>query len=108
MKVVLEDLTEQVDNAFVISSKESDGVFEEEHEGCVDDSISQLVGIDLRESKQPSLHTSSTFIFNLLTYKSGVGELRQCFSLCCQHAAASVIITTQAAGATGGFTSNSH
>lgn len=41
-------LTEQVDNAFVISSKEPDGVFEEEHEGGIDDSISQLVGIDLR------------------------------------------------------------
>lgn len=39
--------TEQVDDAFVISSEEPDGVFEEEHEGCVDDSVSQLVGIDL-------------------------------------------------------------
>lgn len=44
-------LTKQVDNAFVVSSKEPDGVFEEEHEGCVDDSISQLVGIDLREKQ---------------------------------------------------------
>lgn len=50
MKVVLEGLTKQVDNAFIISSKEPDGVFEEEHEGCIDDSISQFVGIDLRES----------------------------------------------------------
>lgn len=41
-------LTKQVDNSFIISSKEPDGVFEEEHEGCIDDSISQLVGIDLR------------------------------------------------------------
>lgn len=99
MKVVLEGLTKQVDNAFVISSKEPDGVFEEEHEGCVDDSISQLVGIDLRESNQPSLHTSSTFIFNSLTYKDKacVGELRQCISLCCQHVAASVLFTTRAA-----------
>lgn len=50
VKVVLEGLTKQVDNAFIISSKEPDGVFEEEHEGCIDDSISQFVGIDLRES----------------------------------------------------------
>lgn len=39
--------TEQVDNAFVICSEEPDGVFEEEHEGCVDDSVRQLVGVDL-------------------------------------------------------------
>lgn len=43
-------LTEQVDDAFIVSSEEPDGVFEEQHEGCIDDSISQLVGIDLRES----------------------------------------------------------
>lgn len=52
-EVILEGLTKQVDNAFVISSKEPDGVFEEEHEGCIDDSISQLVGIDLWEGNQP-------------------------------------------------------
>lgn len=46
-------LTKQVDDAFVVRSEEPDGVFEEEHEGCVDDSISQLVGIDLWESNQP-------------------------------------------------------
>lgn len=57
---VSEGLTEQVDNAFIISSKESDGVFEEEHEGCIDDSISQLVGIDLRESNRPG-HLSYSF-----------------------------------------------
>lgn len=45
-------LTEQVDNAFVVSSKEPDGVFEEEHEGCIDDSISQLIGVDLRKNTQ--------------------------------------------------------
>lgn len=39
--------TQQVDDAFVVSSKEPDGVFEEEHEGGVDDSVGQLVGIDL-------------------------------------------------------------
>lgn len=47
-EVVREGLTEQVDDAFIIGGKEPDGVFEEEHESCVDDSISQLVGIDLR------------------------------------------------------------
>lgn len=47
-QVVHEGLTKKVDDAFIIGSKEPDGVFKEEHEGCVDDSISQLVGIDLR------------------------------------------------------------
>lgn len=46
-KVACGGPTQQVDDAFVISSKEPDGVFEEEHEGCVDDSVGQLVGIDL-------------------------------------------------------------
>lgn len=53
-------LTKQVDDAFVVRSKEPDGVFEEEHEGCVDDSICQLVGIDLWESNQPG-HLSHSF-----------------------------------------------
>lgn len=47
---VRKGLTKQVDNAFIISSKEPDGVFEEQHEGCIDDSISQLIGIDLRKA----------------------------------------------------------
>lgn len=46
-KVACGGPTQQVDDAFVISSKEPDGVFEEEHEGCVDDSVGQLVGVDL-------------------------------------------------------------
>lgn len=58
--MVCEGLTKQVDDAFIISSKEPDGVFEEKHEGCVDDSISKLVGIDLRESSQPT-HLSYSF-----------------------------------------------
>lgn len=53
-------LTKQVDDSLVISSKEPDGVFEEEHEGCIDDSISQLIGIDLRGSNQPT-HLSSGY-----------------------------------------------
>lgn len=48
VEVIREGLTKQVDDAFIIGSKEPDGVFEEEHEGRIDDSISQLVGIDLR------------------------------------------------------------
>lgn len=58
--MVCEGLTKQVDDAFIISSEEPDGVFEEKHEGCVDDSISKLVGIDLRESSQPT-HLSHSF-----------------------------------------------
>lgn len=46
-KVACGGPTQQVDDAFVVSSKEPDGVFEEEHEGGVDDSVGQLVGIDL-------------------------------------------------------------
>lgn len=40
LKAACEGPTKQVDDAFVISSEEPDGVFEEEHEGCVDDSVS--------------------------------------------------------------------
>lgn len=69
LKVVLESLTEQVDDAFIISSKEPDGVFEKEHEGCIDDSISQLVGIDLRGSIQPTHLSHSIFTVILLTQK---------------------------------------
>lgn len=54
VEAVCEGLTKQVDDAFIISSEEPNGVFEEEHEGCIDDSISQLIGIDLRESSQPT------------------------------------------------------
>lgn len=40
-------LTQQVDDALVVGGKQSDGVFEQEHEGRVDDAIRQLVGVDL-------------------------------------------------------------
>lgn len=40
-------LTQQVDDALVVGSKQSDGVFEQKHEGRVDDAVRQLVGIDL-------------------------------------------------------------
>lgn len=55
-------LTKQVDNAFIISSEEPDGVFEEKHEGGIDDSISQLVGIDLRESNRSSFTATPRFV----------------------------------------------
>jgi len=40
-------LTQQVDDALVVGGKQSDGVFEQEPEGRVDDAIRQLVGVDL-------------------------------------------------------------
>lgn len=50
--------TEQVDDAFIIGSEEPDGVFKEEHEGCIDDSVRQLVGIDLERCRQHT-HTDT-------------------------------------------------
>lgn len=44
--------TEQVDDAFIIGSEEPDRVFKEEHEGRIDDSVRQLVGIDLEGCSQ--------------------------------------------------------
>lgn len=49
VEVIREGLTKQVDDAFIISSKEPDGVFEEEHEGCIDHTICKFIGIDLEE-----------------------------------------------------------
>lgn len=62
--------TKQVYDAFIISSEESDGVFKEEHEGCIDDSIRQLVGIDLKGCSQHTNLSHSFFTAVLLTCKS--------------------------------------
>ena len=42
-------LTKQVDNPFIVRSEEPNGVFKQEHERSVDDSISEFIGIDLKE-----------------------------------------------------------
>lgn len=42
-------VTQEVDYALIVCRKQSDCVFEEEHEGCVDHAVRQLVGIDLAE-----------------------------------------------------------
>lgn len=42
-------VTQEVDYALIVCRKQSDRVFEEEHEGCVDHTIRQFVGIDLVE-----------------------------------------------------------
>lgn len=39
--------TQQVDYPLIVSCKKPDWVFEEEHEGCVNNPIGELIGIDL-------------------------------------------------------------
>ena len=39
--------TQEVDNAFIVCCKQSDCVFEQKHESCVDHTICQFIGIDL-------------------------------------------------------------
>lgn len=63
--------TEQVDDAFIISGEEPDRVFKEEHEGRIDDSIRQLVGIDLKGCSQHTHTHTRTFISLLLCGKDG-------------------------------------
>lgn len=67
--------TEQVDDAFIISSEESDRVFKEEHEGCIDDSIRQLVGIDLKGCSQHT-HTHAHLSHSFFMAKTELRELR--------------------------------
>lgn len=98
-------LTKQVDNAFIISSKEPDGVFEEQHEGCIDDSISQLVGIDLRESNQPRHLSLKLLHSDLLPHKKQkvcfwIREIQQ--SRCTLHTPDEQLLTTRAAEPRGG------
>lgn len=102
---VRKGLTKQVDNAFIISSKEPDGVFEEQHEGCIDDSISQLVGIDLRESNQPRHLSLKLLHSDLLPHKKQkvcfwIREIQQ--SRCTLHTPDEQLLTTRAAEPRGG------
>lgn len=46
-------VTQEVDDALVVRRKESDCVFEEEHEGCVDDAVGQFIGVDLVAEEEP-------------------------------------------------------
>lgn len=41
--------TQEVDYALVVCRKQTDCIFEEKHEGCVDYTIPQFIGIDLGE-----------------------------------------------------------
>lgn len=41
--------TQEVDYALIVSSKQSDRIFEQKHEGCIDHTIGQFIGIDLEE-----------------------------------------------------------
>lgn len=40
-------LTQQVDDSLIVGGKQTDGVFEEKHEGGIDNTIRQLVGVCL-------------------------------------------------------------
>lgn len=44
-------VTQEVDDALVVRREESDCVFEEEHEGCVDHAVGQFVSVDLVRSE---------------------------------------------------------
>lgn len=41
--------TQEVDYALIVRCKQSDRIFEQKHEGCVDHAICQFIGIDLEE-----------------------------------------------------------
>lgn len=45
-------LTQHVDDAFVVRSKQPYGVFKEQHESRVDDTVGQLVGVGLEDRGQ--------------------------------------------------------
>lgn len=69
--------TEQVDDAFIISGEEPDRVFKEEHEGRIDDSIRQLVGIDLKGCSQHThTHTRAHLSHCFFAAKTELRELR--------------------------------
>lgn len=44
--------TQHVDDPFIVSSKQPYGVFEQQHESCVDHPVGQLVGVGLKERKK--------------------------------------------------------
>lgn len=52
----MQRLTQHVDDAFIVRSKQSYGVFEEQHEGGVDHSVGELVGVwlDTQEEETTS------------------------------------------------------
>lgn len=41
--------TQQVDYSLVVRCKQSDRIFEQKHEGCIDHTVCQFVGVDLEE-----------------------------------------------------------
>lgn len=43
------DFTQEVDYALIVSRKQSDRIFEQKHEGCIDHTIRQFISIDLKE-----------------------------------------------------------
>lgn len=45
-------LTEHVDDPFVVRRKQAYGVFKQQHEGCVDHAVGQLVGVGLKEEQR--------------------------------------------------------
>ncbi|KAK6316701.1 hypothetical protein J4Q44_G00121010, partial [Coregonus suidteri] len=49
-----------VDNSFIVGSKEADGVFEEQHEGAVDDAIGQFIRVSLGREQIKRQHIESS------------------------------------------------
>lgn len=47
-----EALTQHVDDPFVVRREQAYGVLKEQHEGGVDDSVGQLVGVGLKEEQR--------------------------------------------------------
>lgn len=41
--------TQEVDYALIVCCKQSDRIFEQKHEGCIDHTICQFISIDLKE-----------------------------------------------------------
>lgn len=57
MKQARETLTQHVDDALVVRSKQPYGVFEEQHEGGVDHAVAQLVGVGLDTQEEARTST---------------------------------------------------
>lgn len=58
--------TQQVDYPLVVSCKKPDRVFEEEHEGCVYNPVSELVGIDLYMEQVLDFSSQNDLLLNNL------------------------------------------
>ena len=67
-------LTKQVDNPFIVRSEEPDGVFEQEHKRSIDDSISEFIGIDLKERRPAWAHNQPVHLQSLQSELQSKGD----------------------------------